>query len=153
MDGETITGGVAPGTYAEIRRAWKAGSKVRLQLGMAPQLIESHPLVEETRNHAAIKRGPVVYCLESSDLPKGTRLADIRIPADVKLKPRFAANLLEGVAVLEGTFAARPPGDWEGRLYRELNKTRSTPVSTRLIPYYSWANRGRSEMSVWLPLD
>ncbi len=52
---------------------------------MPVQLIESHPLVEETRNHLAVKRGPIVYCLESVDLPKGTSLADVRIPADVEI--------------------------------------------------------------------
>jgi DUF1680 family protein len=24
-------------------------------------------------------------------------------------------------------------------------------VSLRLIPYYAWANRGKSEMTVWMP--
>ena len=153
LDGATIAGDAAPGSYAEIRRTWKAGEKVRLQIGMPPRLIESNPLVEETRNHVAIKRGPVVYCLESNDLPEGTQLADISVPADIRLTPRFDADLLQGVSVLEGTFSARPAGDWDGRLYRVLKRTESTPVATRLIPYYTWSNRGRSEMSVWLPLD
>lgn len=153
VDGVAIAGDAAPGSYAEIRRTWKAGEKVRLQIEMPPQLIESNPLVEETRNHVAIKRGPVVYCLESNDLPGGTQLADISVPADIRLTPRFDADLLQGVSVLEGTFSARPAGDWDGQLYRVLKKTESTPVAARLIPYYTWSNRGRSEMSVWLPQD
>jgi DUF1680 family protein len=120
---------------------------------MPPQLIESHPLVEETRNHLAVKRGPVVYCLESVDLQKGTSLADVRIPADVRLKPRFEADLLGGVTVLEGAFAKKSAGEWNGKLYREFQRSDGVPVPAAMIPYYAWANRGRSEMSVWLPLD
>jgi DUF1680 family protein len=120
---------------------------------MPPQLIESHPLVEETRNHLAVKRGPVVYCLESVDLPGGISPADVRIPADVRLEPRFEADLLGGVTVLEGTFAKKSAGEWNGKLYREFQRSDGVPVQTALIPYYAWANRGRSEMSVWLPID
>lgn len=42
--------------------------------------MESHPLVEETRNQVAVKREPIVYCLESADLAKGTDLFDIVLP-------------------------------------------------------------------------
>ena len=120
---------------------------------MPPQLLESHPLAEETRNHVAVKRGPVVYCLKSIDLPQGTSLADIRMPSDIKLEPRFDAELLQGVAVLQGTAYSRPGGDWNGKLYRGFNRSAAVPVPVTLIPYFAWANRGESEMSVWLPLD
>jgi DUF1680 family protein len=42
-------------------------------------------------------------------------------------------------------------GDWGGRLYRPLQR-RAERVHVRLIPYYAWANRGPSEMTVWMPL-
>jgi DUF1680 family protein len=144
---------LTPGTYAAIERTWRAGTTIELSLAMPPQLIESHPLVEETRNHLAVKRGPVVYCLESVDLPGGISPADVRIPADVRLEPRFEADLLGGVTVLEGTFAKKSAGEWNGKLYREFQRSDGVPVQTALIPYYAWANRGRSEMSVWLPID
>jgi DUF1680 family protein len=144
---------LTPGTYAAIERTWRAGTTIELSLAMPPQLIESHPLVEETRNHLAVKRGPVVYCLESVDLPSGIAPADVRIPADIVLKPRFDADLLGGVTVLEGTFTSRRSDQWNGKLYREFQRSDGVPVRTALIPYYAWANRGRSEMSVWLPLD
>ena len=73
-----------PATYAEIRRRWSAGDVVLLELAMPAQLIEAHPLVEETRNQVAVKRGPVVYCLESCDLPVGVRVQDVKVPADTK---------------------------------------------------------------------
>ena len=120
---------------------------------MPPQLIESHPLVEETRNHVAVKRGPIVYCLESIDLPQGTSLVDIRVPSDIKLELRFDAELLQGVTVLNGTVMSRPAGSWKGELYRDFKRSDAVSVPTTFIPYYTWSNRGRSEMTVWLPLD
>ena len=30
---------------------------------------------------------------------------------------------------------------------------KSSTTNVRLIPYYAWANRGASEMTVWMPRD
>ena len=38
---------------------------------MPVRLMEANPLVEEDLNQVAVQRGPVVYCLESPDLPPG----------------------------------------------------------------------------------
>jgi DUF1680 family protein len=42
-------------------------------------------------------------------------------------------------------------GDWNNNLYREVNTT-TKPIKIKLIPYYAWANRGKTDMTVWLPL-
>jgi uncharacterized protein len=119
---------------------------------MPTVLLESHPLVEETRNQVCVKRGPLVYCLESPDLPSGVRVADVVLPRDAQLTPRFDDKLLGGVTVLEGEAQARPTGDWTNRLYRPVAATaKEKPVAVRLIPYYAWANRDNSEMTVWTP--
>jgi len=34
---------------------------------MTVKMIEANPLAEEIRNQVAVKRGPIVYCLESVD--------------------------------------------------------------------------------------
>lgn len=88
--------------------------------------MESHPLVEETRNHVAIKRGPMVYCLESTDLPGNVDLSDVSISKDLKLTPRYDRQLLQGVTVLEGNVHAQQDADWEKKLYRPLGQKNST---------------------------
>lgn len=153
VDGEPCATDLVSGTYASLKRIWKPGTEVVLDLMMPPKLIESHPLVEETRNHLAVKRGPIVYCLESIDLPEGTSLADLRIPADVKLTTRFDAELFDGVMVVEGNFLRKASNSWQGELYREFDRKEATSVFAKLIPYFMWSNRGKSEMSVWLPLN
>lgn len=142
-----------PGTFYELRRVWKSGDQIDLDLPMRPRLMESHPLVEETLNQIAIQRGPIVYCLESVDLPRGVQLMDIAIPPDADLVARFDRNLLGGIAVLEGIVQVRESQEWNGELYRELKAYSSKPVEVRFIPYSVWGNRGPSEMTVWLPLS
>jgi uncharacterized protein len=139
--------------YVEIRRSWKPGETIELDLEMPPVLIEGHPLIEETRNHVALKRGPVVYCLESTDLPDGTQMADVKIAGNIQFEATYKPDLLQGVTVLEGTVNLQKQGDWSGKLYRDFDPGKSSQVKTRFIPYYAWANRGESEMSVWLPMN
>lgn len=156
-DGATLTLNgklmkVTAGRYAEVRRAWSAGDTVELLLPMKPRLVEAHPLVEEARNQVAAMRGPLVYCLESTDLPKGVRLQSVAIPRDARLAPRFDRRLLGGVAVLEGKVEAAADPAWGDELYREFKPSAPLPIDVRLIPYYAWGNRGKSEMTVWVPL-
>ncbi len=139
-----------PNSYAELRRVWKAGDAVELVLPLKPRLVESHPLVEETRNHLAVMRGPLVYCLESPDLPKGVTVSDVLLPRDAKLASRFEKAPFGGVAVIECK-AETATGPWGEQLYREFKPAESKSIDLKLIPYYAWANRGKSEMTVWLP--
>jgi DUF1680 family protein len=139
-------------TYTELRRTWKPGDIVDLDLQMTTELIEANPLVEETLGQVAVKRGPIVYCLESIDLPPGVNPLNLLLSPDTKLRARYDHRLLGGVAVLEGTAFARTNSNWNHELYRELHPSKLVPLKLRLIPYSVWANRGPSEMSVWLPL-
>jgi len=142
-----------PGSYHEIRRSWRVGDSVDLDLPMPVELIEANPLVEETLGQAAVKRGPIVYCLESLDLPDGVKPLQVMISSDTKLRARYDQRLLGGVVVLEGTVLARTETNWNGQLYRELQQATPKPLKLQLIPYSVWANRGPSEMTVWLPLQ
>ena len=141
-----------PGNYFPVHRIWHAGDFVDLDLPMPVRLMQANPLVEEDLNQIAIQRGPLVYCLESPDLPSGVKISDVLIPADMKLTTRYDQRLLGGIVLLEGKALARPVGDWGGKLYREFEPAELKPISVRFIPYSVWQNRGPSEMSVWLPL-
>jgi DUF1680 family protein len=141
------------GSYYEIRRVWQSGDSVDLDLPMIARLVEANPLVEENLGQVAVQRGPVVYCLESTDLPADTRMNGVVIPADIGLRARYDQRLLGGVVLLEGRALARPSGDWAGTLYRDFQPAPARPINLSLIPYFVWGNRGKSEMSVWLPVQ
>ncbi len=143
---------VAAGGYVALRRAWKAGDRIELRLPMEPRLVTANPYVESARNQVAVMRGPVVYALESPDLPPGVRVSEIALTANARMQARWEKPLLGGVAVVEAQARLRPEGNWTGLLYRTLRPEPARPVTVRLIPYYAWSNRGMSHMSVWLPL-
>jgi DUF1680 family protein len=145
--------GVEPvsGQYAAIQRNWKAGDVISLQLPMPVTLMESNPLVEETRNQVAVKRGPVVYCLESADLPKGANLLDIVLPAQAKLQPVPMKIDNASLMGLTGNALLRSDTGWKNALYREAAVNDTRPVKVTFVPYYAWGNRGLSDMTVWVP--
>jgi DUF1680 family protein len=152
VNGQALVAKAAPGRYTEIRRRWKKGDFVELELPLPARLIEANPLVEETRNQVAVQRGPIVYCLESNDLPEGVRVQDVVIPADAKLTAQFEPKLLGGVTVIDTTAFAQPSSDWSGQLYRPIARGKQRDIPVRFIPYFAWSNRGESEMSVWIPV-
>ncbi len=141
-----------PGSYARIRRTWLPGDRLCLILPMEPCLIEAHPRVEQLRGQVAVMRGPILYCLESPDLTPGVRVSEVQIPADARWSARYRSDLLGGITTLESEAIRVPEGDWRGRLYRPLQR-QSERVPIRLVPYYAWANRGVSEMTVWMPVQ
>jgi uncharacterized protein len=143
--------GAVPGAFAEINRTWSEGDLIELELPMKVRLLESNPLVEETRNQVAVQRGPVVYCLESNDLPTDIRVAEIMIPEDIRLKPVEISIEGSKTLALEGV-ALSAKRDWKNKLYQEIPVSKLKKVPIRLIPYYAWGNRGKSEMTVWMPL-
>src|SRR5262249_33974091 len=104
-----LTQGVtsAPTGYVEIRRTWKPGDFVDLDLPMPARLMEANPVVEEDLNQVAVQRGPLVYCLESPDLSPGVKISEVEIPSDMKLTARYDRRLLGGITVLEGKAGIR----------------------------------------------
>ena len=95
-------------------------------------------------------RGPLVYCLESTDLPTGVPCRASVF--DPKRTPHFDRKLLGGVTTLEARAQVVANGAWKDELYREFQPMVAKTIDVRLIPYYAWSNRGKSDMSVWLPL-
>lgn len=143
---------IEPG-FVTVHRTWKPGDVLELNLPMEAQLIRSHRLAEELTNQVAVQRGPIVYCLESSDLPAEIKLEEVAIPRTSELIARrdYLADR-EIVSIQADAVRLPPPPD--ASLYAPLQPS-TQPLSSfpiRLIPYFVWGNRGPSEMSVWLPL-
>jgi hypothetical protein len=152
LNGKPIELKLAPEQYFKINYKWSKGDVIELDLPMDVRFIESNPLVEETRNQVSLMRGPLVYCLESLDLPENIKLEDILIPLSAQFKP--VRTVIEGspIVMLEGDVLVQSGRDWSKSLYQEVS-AKTEPVRIRLIPYYAWNNRGHAEMSVWLPVS
>jgi hypothetical protein len=153
VNGKAHAKPLTTGSYVEIHREWKPGDVVALDLPMKPRLLQAHPLVEEARNQVTVARGPIVYCVESHDLPKGVTVSSLALDSKATFTSREDKKLLNGVTVLEGDAHAVVEREWKGELYREYSPTLTRPIRVKLIPYYAWGNRGSSEMTVWIPLQ
>lgn len=152
INGKAQQEDLTSGTYATITRKWKKGDRIELVLPMNATLVESNPLVEETRNQVAVKRGPVVYCLEAKDLPQNVKMFDVAIPSNAAFTPKEITVSNSNLVALEGEGILTGKKNWSNQLYREISQDKPEPVKIRLVPYYAWGNRGHSDMEVWIPV-
>jgi DUF1680 family protein len=154
VNGVPVENDLSSSEYARLDRVWSSGDTVELILEMPVQFIESHPLVEETRNHLAVQRGPIIYCLESIDLPEDVHISQVAISRTSTLTPEQDSSfdgITNEIRVLKGNVYVVESKSWDGQLYRRALPSRIREIETQFIPYFAWDNRGKSEMSVWLP--
>ena len=150
VNGKAIENEVIHGTYAIINRQWKAGDKITMEMPMEIKMVEGNPKIEEVRNQVAVKRGPVVYCVESPDLPENTSILDVYLSAKSPLKAEYQSEVLGGVTTIQGDLMIRKTST--DKMYSEVMNPEWKSYKTQLIPYFSWSNRGAAEMTVWLPV-
>ena len=154
--------------FARIRRTWEKGDTVDVLLPMEPRRVVAHPAVKDDEGFVAVERGPLVYCAEGPD--NDGRTLGLALPEKAALKAEEKKDLLGGVIVLTGNARAADPAAVlravEGLAADAAadDEEDAPPASRRrlapgaplrprplvLIPYYAWAHRGETEMSVWL---
>ncbi len=146
VDGEEIAAGSClKKGYLCLERAWKDKDKVDICFGLKARKIYANPKVRADEGCVAFMRGPVVYCFEGVD--NGPCLQALRIPRKCEPKERLCEEgLLEGNILLSMDGCRMEMG--EG-LYSET-RPQAVPVRLTAIPYYAWANRGESQMRVWM---
>jgi DUF1680 family protein len=141
-----------PSKYFEVRRVWQSGDSIVLQLPMEARLTVAHPYAMENAGRVAVERGPLLYCVEGADCPD-VDLRDVALTS-TDLTPRFRADLLGGVTILEGeALVTSTASAWDNLLYADVNETpkaETQPLELRLIPYHVWANREAGPLQVWL---
>jgi DUF1680 family protein len=154
VNGERVDQTLRPASYAEVKRVWKKGDVIELSLDFQPAYWEANPLVEETLGQVAVRNGPLIYCLESNDLPAGVRLSDVAVT--LAKRPSFvpARETIAGANVhrLAAKAVVLERAKWDPtQLYREAAPTKAREIDLSFVPYYAWGNRGDTEMTVWLP--
>jgi uncharacterized protein len=135
--------------YAVLRRTWRAGDVITLDLAMPVEKLEAHPESLHDAGKLALQRGPIVYCLEDADHTVNVRR--MRLRPEAALTPRFDPYLLGGVTVLEGEAEVDDSARWTDGLYRPLEGGHARPTPLRAIPYCVWDNRTPGNMVVWIP--
>ncbi len=133
---------VAPG-YARVRRDWRAGDRLVLELDLTPRLTAPHPRIDAVRGCLAVERGPLVYCLEGA-------VDDARLDPRGELRAAPRDDLLGGIVAIEarGARVTAPAPAWP---YGEMAAP-AVPEPLELVPYAWWGNRGDGGMRVWIPV-
>ena len=130
------------------------GTVVTLSLPMEVQVQESHPHVLNNRDRVALRRGPIVYCLEQEDNPDAD-VWDICLADSTQFTTRWEPDLLGGVMTIKAEALALDSLHWEDTLYaphRSAKESSYYPASVTAIPYFAWANRDPGAMVVWIPM-
>ncbi len=136
MINDTETNAEIENGFATIDRVWSNGDQVALNLPMPVRFNRSIEEVEANRDRIAVTRGPLVYCAEEVD--NGGPVQRFTLdPVDYNRVDE--QTIIEGVlkSVVTISFPASSGNDRIERL--------------KLVPYYTWNNRGDGSMIVWLP--
>lgn len=130
--------------YLYVAGPFTARDVLEVTLDMEVQRVYAHPKISADSGRVAFQRGPLVYCAEGID-----NAGDVLgLAVDAEAAPSAVQEqLLGGLTGITVQGYRQAPGE---ALYAVKRPARE-PVAVRLIPYYAWANRGLTEMRVWLP--
>lgn len=132
--------------YAHIEREWLPSDVLQLDLPMPVERLHAHPAVRQDAGLVALKRGPLVYCVEEVDASiEPHRLV---LAPDAPVDARFEADLLGGVVSLEAVLAVEEAAS--GVPLYSIEAPARREASVRAVPYFAWDNRAAGGMRVWL---
>ncbi|HIV53691.1 MAG TPA: glycoside hydrolase family 127 protein [Candidatus Mediterraneibacter norwichensis] len=161
--------------YARITKRWTPGDELELTFEVTPCFIYADPRVAADAGRAAVRRGPVIYCLEQEDNGKNLNSVVVKgfcsaedcmeqqnnSPEDNK---HHSWNSPDGDGrndVFPGNSNAMPvhtvylygyrekTGSPEGKLYSVRKPVKEKSIF-KAVPYHIWGNRGKGEMLVWI---
>lgn len=114
--------------WINLDRVWQPGDTIKLIFDMPITVHHANPRVKGHRGKVALSHGPILFCLESIDNPHvdlfNVQLDSHSIQAVMGSINGFTCNVLQGLS------------------------TRGEAL--KFIPYFLWANRGESQMCIWI---
>jgi DUF1680 family protein len=150
INGKNVDEAIVSGSYQKIAQKWKKGDVIELNIPMPVELMEANPLVEEIKNQVAVKRGPIVYCLESNELPANVKVNDVVLNVNSKFTTDFIKIGNRDLLSINAISFVVLDNSGHKKLYKPISNKEETTASIKLIPYFAWGNKGKGEMSVWL---
>ena len=123
--------------YIEVEK----DDEIIINFNMPVRFISANKKVHTNSGRVAIMRGPVVYCLEGVD--NGKDLTALKV--DIKGKTQVA----DGEFIVPDIIAEGFKETENDNLYYDATDE-YIGTSLRFIPYYAYANRGETDMLVWV---
>jgi uncharacterized protein len=168
LEGRPIADQPGPDGYLRARREWKAGDELVIEFPMQARLVRASADVDSVRGCVAYERGPLVYCFEGGDVAGReslervavvSRCAPTEVPGfEIGGQPMVGLKL-EGSGPVGQSSPRWPYSD----AVADQSGTGDDPQSEGIavasanqleliaVPYFAWANRGGTDMRVWVP--
>lgn len=122
---------------------------IELQLELSIQRWHANIHVSEDVGKTSISRGPLVYCLEG--IENGRKLHLLSLPSMAKLDYHWEEELLGGIGTITADGTRLEYDNEKQHLYtNDSSNMREIEQKLTFIPYYTWANRGETDMAVWI---
>lgn len=118
--------------------------EIKVDFGIKPKFVASNPNVRANVGRIALCYGPIVYCLEKAD--NGERLNQISVSLDALNNVRLCEDF-------HGFYSISMPAyrlSKKSSLYFLANDSSDELITAKFIPYFAFANRGESDMLVWV---
>ncbi len=151
LNGKPLDCDLKPPQYLEIKRVWEKGDVISMDLDMRVNVLTSHLHVLENYCRVALKRGPLVYCVEQADNP-GSDVWDLILSPNPSFNITRRPDLLGGICTIQcDGFTVEKTST---SLYSSIEEATAKlkPAKFTAIPYYAWANREPGPMIVWIPM-
>jgi uncharacterized protein len=155
LNGRSLDASPGDDRYLRVARTWADGDELVVEFPVQVRTIYPGPELDAVRSCVAYERGPLVYCFEGVDVPDRGRLPGAYAaigarPTEVpglNVADRPVIGLSVPGRIVPPTIAPFPHLDAPSR------DTDGQDAELRAIPYFARANRGASDMRVWIPVD
>lgn len=144
LNGTPLEAPVILDGYLVLDREWAAGDAIELDLRLSVRRTWAHPAVTAATGRVALERGPVVFCLEGVDHDHPVHTLTLSRDSDISAVPDDSTGV---VTLHAAARAAVLAGD--APLYSDV-PPELVDTELHAVPYFSWANRGPSDMTVWI---
>jgi hypothetical protein len=165
LNGRRVTVEPCEKGYLRIRREWSVADEIVLELPMRVRTVGAANEIDAVRGCVAFERGPLVYCLEETDLPKGLSLNAVSVDASVPPAEvrgfDIGSESVVGLRLRGRSVRSQPgwpygdldPDGTGGVSIADEAASAERAIEMRAIPYYAWGNRGATSMRVWIPKE
>ncbi|HWD62406.1 MAG TPA: beta-L-arabinofuranosidase domain-containing protein [Humibacter sp.] len=146
IDGRPIEADLENG-WLHLPGALATGTVVRLDLDLTPEVVSGNPRIDAVRGSVAVRRGPIVYCLEQGD-----NQADIdQVVLHARSPIALGGDITPLGPILDAVAHVRGDDDRLYAAWDASSPAEQTATQVRLRPYATWGNGRPGAMRVWVP--
>lgn len=139
LNGKAISPDVKKG-YAYINV--NGNGEIEVEFEIKAMLVEANPNVTACAGKVAVRKGVFVYCAEAND--NGENLNCLKLPLSAEFTAEYSDEFKTDILKTVGYKSSYSADSLYAPAYSD------TETEITLIPYYAFANRGESEMIVWI---